>query len=52
MRQVFQQWASNTADYDEDPMCEAKRTWGALFVYVYDEYAWICSKISDAFGWK
>ena len=37
-RQCFIRWANNTNTYEEDPLCEAKRTWGYVFLGVYDYF--------------
>lgn len=38
-RQCIVRWANNTSTYDEDPLCEAKRVWGHLFLNIYDLFS-------------
>jgi len=45
-RQCFIRWSNNTNTYDEDPLCEAKRIWGPVFLNVYDFFYKLCTYVS------
>jgi hypothetical protein len=45
VRQVFQRWAQNKKNYEEDPFCEAQRIWGALLLIVFDTLTRIVDRL-------
>jgi hypothetical protein len=46
IRKCFVQWKNNTNTYDEDPLCEAKRIYGTLFLCIYDLFTKIYAYMS------
>lgn len=49
IRKIFLKWAQNTDNYDQNPLCEAQRLWGFVFLLFHDKYMqlnnWFAPKI-------